>query len=79
MHTSGDTESNETESSSYHICRCDDDGNDKGGAVTMEMIYVALPVGVGRKYTTVSHVSRMGLLVVKRRKGYRQLKRGDLS
>ena len=30
----------------------------------MEMIQVALPVGVGQKDKTVSHVSRVGLLVV---------------
>ena len=30
------------------------------GGVTMEMIQVALPVGVGLKDTTVGHVSRKG-------------------
>ena len=31
--------------------------------VAMEMTHVALPVGVGQEDTTVSHVSRVGLLV----------------
>ena len=30
----------------------------------MEMIQVELPVGVGQKDSTVSHISRVGLLVV---------------
>ena len=41
------------ENSSYYVCTRHD-GNDK----------VELPVGIGRKDTTVSHVSRVGLLVV---------------
>ena len=40
---------------------------------------MALPVGVGQKDTTVSHVSGTVLLVVIGRKGYRQLRLGDLS
>ena len=40
---------------------------------------MALPVGMGQKDATVSHASRVGLLVVDWWKGYWQLQHGNLS